>query len=308
MKTPHWFILFNPAAASGRLESKWPELEKLLQVQGFNYTVKFTQHRGHGIDLVEEAILKGHRHIIAVGGDGTNHEAINGIFKQKRISPTDVYYALIPFGSGNDWARHYKLEHNFAERLSKIQCLETKLQDIGWVQYQTEGQTHERYFTNVAGMAYDGYLVQQIASQKYKPAGIQYLWMVLRYLFRYKLRKAQIQYDNRKVEDFFYTINVGICPYSGGGMQIVPQAIPDDGLLALTFARQIPQLEVLIQTHRFYNGSILKHPKVTGLNTEGPIRVNSLGDQPTLLEADGEFLGEAPAEFRILPKALHVVV
>lgn len=131
--------------------------------------------------------------------------------------------------------------------------------------------------------------------------------MVAKCLFDYTLTPARIFFDGQQAEDSFYTINIGLCKYSGGGMQFVPHAVPDDGLFALTFARELPKWEVLLQTRRFYNGTLLEHPKVEGYSVKN-IRVEHIGDVPTLLEADGEFLGETPVEFILLEKALTIVL
>jgi diacylglycerol kinase family enzyme len=88
-------------------------------------------------------------------------------------------------------------------------------------------------------------------------------------------------------------------------MQLTPHARPDDGLFALTYALKIPKWEVMLQTGRFYRGTILEHPKVRGFQTAS-IRVEPRGAAPVLLEADGEFLGQAPAVFSLLPRALRV--
>ena len=74
----------------------------------------------------------------------------------------------------------------------------------------------------------------------------------------------------------------------------------------LTCARNLPKWEVLLQTHRFYNGTLLRHPRIGGFQTR-LLRVEHLGDVPTLLEADGEFLGTSPAEFSVLENVLRVV-
>ena len=131
--------------------------------------------------------------------------------------------------------------------------------------------------------------------------------MVGRCLFDYQLTPARIHFDGQTAEDNFYTINIGVCRYSGGGMQFVPQAVPDDGLLALTFARCLPKWDVLLQTPRFYNGNILSHPKVEGFSAK-KITVEHIGSQPTLLEADGEFLGRTPCAFSVLERVLRVVL
>ena len=303
---PLWHIIANPAARNWSVERQWPQIERLLQELGFAYTVHFTERRGHAAQLVENALLKGGRYILGIGGDGSNHELVDGIFHQQVVPPSEVFYALSPFGTGNDWARQYGIPTDPRLRLERLLELKTVHQDIGLVKYQRDGQTHSRYFVNVAGMAYDGFIGKKLTEN---PAHnkAHYLLKVMQHLAEYKLSKARIIFDGQSVEDFFYTINIGLCRYSGGGMQFVPQAIPDDGLFALTFARKISKLEVLIQTPRFYNGTILQHSKIEGHQARS-IRVEHIGETPTLLEADGEFLGETPVEFEMLERALRVVL
>lgn len=303
---PFWHIIANPAARGWAVKKQWPQIESVLQELGFAYTVQFTERRGHAAQLVENALLKGGRHILGIGGDGSNHELVHGLFSQQFVPPSEVNYALLPFGTGNDWARQYGIPTDPRSRLLRLLEGKTVQQDIGLVKYQREGQTHSRYFVNVAGMAYDGFIGKKLTEYPAKNKA-HYLLKVAQYLSEYKLSKARVIFDGQTVEDFFYTINIGLCRYSGGGMQFVPQAIPDDGLFALTFAREISKLEVLLQTHRFYNGTILQHSKIEGHQARN-IRVEHIGETPTLLEADGEFLGETPVEFVLLEKALRVVL
>lgn len=306
MNAPFWYIIANPAAGNGAVERRWPAIERLLQELQFSYTVKFTEYRGHAIRLVEDALLKGHRYFLALGGDGTNHEMANGILSQTIVPPADIHYALLPIGTGNDWARMYGIPHQPRQRLLRLLEGKTVLQDAGKVTFQRDGQPESRFFINIAGMAYDAYIARQLDKHRFVNR-MQYLLMVGQYLFRYRLTPARLHFNGQTAEDSFYTINIGICRYSGGGMQLVPQAIPDDGLFALTFARRLPKWEVLLSTPRFYNGTILDHPKISGFQTKH-LRVEHIGDTPTLLEADGEFLGETPAEFFILEKALRIVL
>lgn len=305
-----WYIIANPAAGNGAVQRKWPLIEQQLQAMGFSYTVQFTTHKGHATQLAENAILRGQRYLLGIGGDGTNFEIINGIMQQNAVPSTDVHYALLPVGTGNDWAFQYQITHDITRRLAQLQHPEIRFQDVGRVDFtQFDGQPATRYFANVAGMAYDGFVAQKM-EQNGKPATkLAYLWAVGRYLMAYTLSKGRIVWDtHHRAEDAFYTINVGICKYSGGGMQLVPHAIPDDGLLALTFARSMSKVEVLAQTFRFYNGTLLQHRQVTGVQAT---TVEVHPDDPAvpiLLEADGEVLGYAPAVFSLLPSALKIVL
>lgn len=308
MEKPFWHIIVNPAAGAGSAGRRWPEIERLLQELGFDYSVQFTQARGHASRLAEDAILRGARHLLGIGGDGTNHEIVNGIAGQQFVDSKEITYALLPVGTGNDWARQYAIPHDPRRRLLRLLEGETRWQDVGLAHFQTGGRPGARYFANVAGLAYDAFICQKMEERHRRPSRFEYLLMVAQCLFEYELLPARLEFDGRTVEDIFYTINLGLCRYSGGGMQLVPQAVPDDGLLALTFARRVAKWEVLAQTPRFYNGTILKHPRIEGFQVKNLRVTHPENAPPTLLEADGELLGETPAEFSILEKALRVAL
>jgi diacylglycerol kinase (ATP) len=154
----------------------------------------------------------------------------------------------------------------------------------------------ERYFINVAGMAYDAFGVQLSEGKNWRFPKIQYLFHALSGLFKYKIHRAKLIFDEQKIIDYFYIINVGICKYSGGGMQLVPHAVPNDS-----------KLDVILNSYRFYNSSLLEHSKVEGSLTK-KIRVETMDDEPTGVEVDGEYIGESPVEFSILPKALKIII
>ena len=132
--------------------------------------------------------------------------------------------------------------------------------------------------------------------------------MIFKCLFEYVSKQACIILDGKEVANqHFYTINIGLCKYSGGGMQFVPHAEIDDGQFAISYVNSIPKLEVIASTHYLYGGKIAKF-KHAKLFKAKHMKVEAVDDVPTLLELDGEFVGETPAEFEIIPKALKVIV
>jgi YegS/Rv2252/BmrU family lipid kinase len=304
---PFWFIIANPVSGGGAMQRRWPAIEKALRETGLNYTLHFTTGPGHAARLADDAALKGYRYVLGIGGDGTNHEIVNGLASQKHVPITQMHYALLPAGSGNDWARQYNLPTDPVKRLRALVQPQTRFQDLGLVHFRTpDGRPDRRYFANVAGLAYDGFIGKKLRENKVTNR-FHYLALVMKYLFEYRLTPARITFDGQTADDHFYTINVGLCRYSGGGMQLVPHAVPDDGLFALTFARKVSKLTVLLQTGRFYKGTLLEHPRIEGYQAK-EITVEALGGMPTLLEADGEFLGETPVRFELLEKQLNVVL
>ncbi len=305
MQNEKWFIIVNPVAGNGAAIRQWTRLQQLLQQHLPNSVIRFSQQSGHAIELAMEAIQNGYRHLLGVGGDGTNHEIVNGIFTQRAVAADQIVYALLPVGTGNDWVRTHGIPRRPKEWLQMLGAGKTILHDVGVVQYFKDNTLQQRYFLNVAGMAYDAFVVAY--AERYKKwivHKILYLLMVVVCLFRYRLLRARVFFDGQMDEDYYYTINVGIARYSGGGMQLVPHADPQDGLLALTLARRVSKLGVLLSTWRFYNGTLHRHSKIDIFQVK-QIRVEA--PMPVGLEADGELLGETPVTFGILPKALRVV-
>ncbi len=303
-----WFVILNPAAGGGKAGKQWESIKSCLTENGFDFDFAMTQDRGDAIKLATQAVLDGYRRIIGIGGDGTNNEVVNGIFSQEEISPGGVWYTLIPIGTGNDWIKTYGIPKDWSSWIPQIKKMKTKTQDLGLVHFSHEGKKKKRYFVNVAGLAYDAFIGKKAAERK---GGLKskavYLSLVVSQLFKYRNRKAAVIFEDQEIEAEFYSINLGICKYSGGGMQLVPHAIPDDGLLALTYDTGFSKAEVIMVTPKLFSGKIGDHKKVFTHQVKRA-RVEAREEEPTFLEVDGEFIGETPCEFFILEKVLNVIV
>jgi diacylglycerol kinase family enzyme len=249
---------------------------------------------------------EGYRRFVAIGGDGTVHEVVNGIMKQNILPPAEITLAAIPVGTGNDWAKHHGITCDLAKLVNAIKENRFAYQDVGKALFIHGDNSKEEYFNNVAGMAYDAFVVEQLEKKVKKPNKLIYILSVLGYLFKYKLQKAEVNIDGRLFRDKYYTINVGVCKYSGGGMSLVPHAIHDDGLLAVTLAGQLRKIDVLLNTYRFYNESLIDHPLVDAYQAK-EVGVMSIGDDPIRLELDGELAGYNPIRFSVVEKALKFV-
>ncbi|MBR9919813.1 MAG: diacylglycerol kinase family lipid kinase [Bacteroidetes bacterium] len=303
-----WFVIVNPQGGSGKVRKKWPNLKAKLLAAGIQLEDRFTSGKMDAVRLVQDAVLSGFRRIIAVGGDGTNHEVVNGILLQQVVKSSEITYALLPVGTGNDWIRTHQIPKDPDAWIGMLKAGHTRLQDVGLVHYQAFDESRQkRYFVNIAGMAYDAFVVHEMEQRgSWVRNSLVYLVYVFALLFKYKLKEARVIADGQESRDKFYTINVGLCCYSGGGMQFVPHAVPDDGQLAFTTAGNLNVLQVMRATPWFYNGRVGEYPKVeTGFARN--IRVEAISDKAsaqTQLEADGEHLGTTPVEFSIVPAAL----
>lgn len=307
-KSNTWFFIINPASGNGKAFQKWNALKPLLQQADIDFEFAETQQPLHAIELVEQATKQGYCKFAGLGGDGTNNEIINGILCQKNIPSSEIKYTLFPVGTGNDWVKHHNIPNHPQKWVTMLQNEHSILHDAGKAIYYQREQAQTRYFINVAGMAYDGFVGKALSEEKGQTLRkLKFLYLSVACLFQYNLSKARVEFDDEIVEDYFYLVNAGICKYSGGGMQMVPHSESSDGKLAITLARNLSKFDVIKSLPLLYNGKIEKHPLVT-LHQTKKIKITSLEKTPTLLEVDGEFLGETPIEISIVEDALQVVV
>ncbi|MEZ4949360.1 MAG: diacylglycerol kinase family lipid kinase [Saprospiraceae bacterium] len=302
-----WFVLVNPASGGGKISKLWPEVANRFLEKGIQYEVFYTQKKSHGIELTQQGITSGFRNFIAVGGDGTLNEMLNGFFLQNQIPQSELTLTALPLGTGNDWVKTWSIPKDLDTWFEMFGNRKIVTQDVGMVRFKNGNKEGIRYFMNVAGLAYDAFVVEYAEQRKPKKWGkVFFLFMVLKCLFKYKYPEVSIYYDDQSYKGKIYTINIGICNFSGGGMEIVPHANPQDGKFALTFVKPISKLGVLLNTYRFYNGSIGNHPKVSTSTVE-EIQVD--GVRTTVkLEVDGELIGACPSNFTILKNALNILV
>ena len=266
MTTPppgNWYAIANPTAGKGLVRKRWAALqERIAQALPVGEFV-LSEYRGHATELAQRAVEKGYRKILAIGGDGTNHEVANGVLKQRAVHSSAIIYALLPIGTGNDWVKTHGLPRAMDKALTVIQAGKTTYQDAGLIHYKKDGEPQQRYFVNVAGLAYDGYIGKKSEERRYATRNkLFYLALVVSCLFEYKLQRAIVEGNGRRIEDYFYTINLGICRYSGGGMQFVPHAEPDAGRFAVTLAGKMSKWAVIAATPYFYNGKVGRERRV----------------------------------------------
>ncbi|MBQ5691789.1 MAG: acylglycerol kinase family protein, partial [Alistipes sp.] len=129
--TNRWFVVVNPISGGGKGLGDFPKISHLLRENGIKHDPAFTEHRYHATELAVEAVNRGYRKIIVVGGDGTLNEVVNGLFIQKQCEPKDVLLAVIAVGTGNDWVRTFGIPRNYTTAIRAIKEGKTFLQDVG---------------------------------------------------------------------------------------------------------------------------------------------------------------------------------
>jgi diacylglycerol kinase (ATP) len=303
---PDWFVIINPNAGNGKGRKDWHKISLFLSGEGIHFTERFTNQKGHAMDLTREAIASGFRKIITVGGDGTLNEVVNGVFNNPFCGSSDVALALIPVGTGNDWGRMFGIPSDYQKSARIIHDFKVMNHDAGIVRFHNGDTEHSRYFINIAGLGFESEVVRRTNYQKDKGRGgkLIYLYNLLCSLFSYKNTPVHITIDGDEKEAVVFSINVGNGRFCGGGMRQTPGAVPDDGMLDVTVIRNIGKIEIIRKLKILYDGTILSHPMIDGYKCRN-IKVSS--DSILYTEADGESLGHTPAEFSIVPAGLTIV-
>ncbi|HUW06714.1 MAG TPA: diacylglycerol kinase family protein [Williamwhitmania sp.] len=307
MENNSWKVIINPKAGSGRGHRDWPVIKALLESKGLQFDFEFTRKRYHAVELTVRAINEGYYKIIAVGGDGTVNEIVNGIFIQKAIPTTNVLLGTIAVGTGNDWARTYKLPWNYTDAIEALMMQRDFLQDVGLASFFETRVHHTRYFANAVGIGFDGAVGFRF--NRLKELGRKGKWLyvmaLVHALIQYRSTSVSAKIDERGIKSEIFSATLGIGKFNGGGMLQVPDAISDDGLFDMTIIRKLSKWNVLRNLPILYNGKIYEHPKISVVRAKS-ISIHSIPPMP--MELDGEAVGHSPFEFKIVPKSIRVVV
>ena len=301
------FIIINPTSAHGAARARWAQLEGVLRGAGLRFDVALTQATGHATELAAQATQHGHDVVACMGGDGTVNEVLNGLMPHA-LKPA---FAVIPCGTGSDFARALKLPHAPQDVLRLLQRGTTQNVDVGIVICQQAGRTVQRHFINIAGIGFDGEVSAQINRSSKQGGSLAYFANVFKVLGRYKNKRATVTLKHggheQRVEGTFNSIVIANGQYFGGGMWVAPHASWCDGMLDVVLIGDVGRAEFVATFPRIYRGTHLSHPKVSSFRAT-EVRIEPHPQEHALLEAEGELFGAAPATVRVLPDACKLLV
>jgi YegS/Rv2252/BmrU family lipid kinase len=299
-----WFLIVNPTSGNGKSKKSWQHISTLLKNHGIRFSFAFTEYSKHESELAQDAIKNGFTKIISVGGDGTLHHIVNGIMSQNIVETNTIQLAVIPIGTGNDWVKTYNIPAKIEKSILNIKNGQPILQDIG----KLTTENHKIiYFNNVAGIGYDGYVVNKLKKLK-KFGGIAYLLSGIYGMLFYKKSNFTIELNNQTIQEKCLMTIFGICKFSGGGMQFTKNVNPSDGLLDITIAKNLTLLDLVLNLPKLYNGSIVNHKKVTTYKTNSiKVTPTSIIEKP-FIQADGELIDSGSVQVSIIKNALQFIV
>lgn len=287
-------IIVNPNAGSaGEVERLRETLEKLPET-----AVRFTQKEGDARRMATVAVASGAKLVVAAGGDGTLNEVVNGLaedFGSARLG-------LLPLGTGNDFARSVNIPADLDAALAILREGRVQTVDVACATLRNSS----RYFINMSAGGFSGVVSEKASDAKERWGPLAYLRAALGTLP--ELQGFETRLTVNGVEHLTlatYNIVISNGRFVAAGIPVAPQSKLDDGLLDLMIApaTTVPQLAVLVPQVLLglhIESDLLLFRKVTRLEIES--------DPPMSFNVDGELIGDSPARFEVLPRALEVIV
>ena len=308
MKT---LAIINPRSGGGKTGRDAESIAtRLAEVTG-PLSVALTSGPMDAARLTSHALREGYERVVAVGGDGTINEVVNGFFANGQPINPEAEFALLNLGTGGDFRKTFDIDAGFDASLERIAEGRIRRIDVGRLSFVTEdGKTGNRHFANIASFGMSGHVVDRVnraTLTKRLMGQFAYTWVSLTSLFSYKAKPVRLKIDNV----FDEVVSLSTCAvcngqFFGGGMRVAPDASPDDGLLDVVIMSDAPKGSVLKSLNDIKTGNHVKNPSVKVFRGKTVIAtpVEATAGAPVFIEADGEAPGRLPAMFDVLPKAL----
>lgn len=307
------FAIINPASGGGRTGRNWPDIQKKLEAQIGEVTPLFTDGPATpthlpAANLARDAMDKGAGLIIAVGGDGTINETINGLFHGTADGRAPAPLGLLNTGTGGDFRKTFELPADLDACIERLASGHTQVIDIGRLTFNADDNAPlARHFNNIASFGMSGAVDRAVNKARFSKlfgGSVAYLWATLSTALRYRPQAVRIRTESGWDE----VINVGTAAvangrFFGGGMMMAPDAAPDDGAFDLVIMRDTSIGDLFKDSGSLYDGTHIENEKVIVTRTRW-VEAEPIDSTPVLLDIDGEAPGKLPARFDILPSAL----
>jgi diacylglycerol kinase (ATP) len=287
-------VILNPCAGSIReLDNLVERIARLPRAE-----IHLTTKAGSAARLARTALRNGCKMIVAAGGDGTLNEVVNGI--REKAGETSV--GLIPLGTGNDFARTLGLPTDLDEALDVLRAGQTRAIDLVRV---TSDEV--RYFVNVSAGGFSGLVDEKLTPEMKKTWGpLAYLRSAAAALSELRAYRTTLAFDETESLTLqLYNVVIANGRYVAGGRLIAPEASLDDGLLDIILIQERSAPELALLAAQVALGAHLSSEAIV-FRRAAKLTVNS---KPGMwFNVDGELVGNEPARFEILPRALRFVV
>ena len=288
----NWVIIANPAAGGGHARKAAERAARFLERSGQPLDLQFTRASGHAGELAHQAVADGVKRLIACGGDGTILELLPA------LAHKSIVLGLLPVGTSNDFARGLGIPRRLDRALDILQHGQIRNLDLG--------RMRDRLFCTVAAFGFDAEINHAVNSGRIPFSGTPgYLYAAFKHLSAYRPPRVCLSGEFGEYRGEILLVATGNTHSYGGGMRIVPTADPQDGNLDVCIVDKLSRRSIISLLPRVFSGGHLNHPAVRCVRSSW---LSIETDEPRLIYADGEHLGETPAILRSEPAALTMVL
>lgn len=298
-------LILNPRSRGGATGRRAREVADKLRAALGPLELEVTRGPRDAERIAREAARAGVETLLVAGGDGTVNEVVSGLLDAGLGAHTEL--GLLPLGTGGDLLRTLGLPRELDAAIERIARGKHRTIDAGRVEYRTpEGRRAASHFLNVASVGLSG-LVTELVNRSPKQLGprVAYTWGTLRAIARWRAPRVRLDVDGRRVHDAALTFATAANGrYFGGGMQVAPAAVIDDGLLDVVIVPGLSRARLVARLPQIYAGTHVEDPAVSHFRA----RCLEADSAATVwVEIDGEPLGRLPARFEVLPGAVRVL-
>lgn len=302
-----WALIANKFAGTRSTKNFWKKMDEKFAKVGITVEYFFTERVGHARELAVDVLKKGYTRLAVMGGDGTFSEVIDGLMKSKE-NLSNILVGLIPFGTGNDWGRYWKLDRNIDKSISVLANGVPTAVDVGKINYSVGEKPVTRYFINAYGLGFDAKVLELTNNLQHTFKGASWTYTLALFLTLFKHRSQVMEYEfdgGKTFKGLSYTASMGNGCYTGGGIKQTPEAVPNDGLLDIMVVENLNLVKILKAVKLLFTGRLLEHDSVHLFKSKNVVARSA---KPIISEVDGilqEFTNEIRVE--LLPKQINFI-
>lgn len=287
-----YLFVVNPVAGKNKGAKVLPLIKSVMKEKSIPHEIIETTEIGEARRIAKEGITKDFSTIVAVGGDGTIHEVLNGMVGSNKI------LGIIPAGTGNDFSKSLKLPQNPHRALEVILYGKTKLVDLG--------KTNGIHFVNFASVGLDAAIASEANRiKKQIPGKLSYIIAAIKEITSFKSREMQFVIDGKNISEKIMMITMCNGIYYGGGMKVAPNALLEDGYFDVCVIKDMNKLKLLVLFPTIYLGKHLGYKEVSFYRAK---KVEIISKHQLQVNADGELIYNKTLKFEISQQKLEVIV
>ncbi|MFC2099888.1 diacylglycerol/lipid kinase family protein [Candidatus Bipolaricaulota bacterium] len=289
-----FFLIVNLIAGRGRCKALLPKIKAELDRRGFEYDLHYTNEPQEATDVARMGIEAGYRRIVAMGGDGTINEVVNGLVG------ADAVLGVIPAGTGNDFVRMLGIPSDPLHALDVFRTGSERVMDLGRI-------ADDRCFVNGVGIGLDAHVARDVLQMEHLHGATAYMVAAVKAVFRFPAFPVSIRSSDWKIDLTCLSLGIANGIYSGGGFKLAPKASIEDSLIDIAAIGDFPKLERLIRLLQARAG---KHLGLSNVHYRQLAEAEISSNAKLVAHVDGEpyRLPRETFTVKVVPDALRVLV